>query len=91
MIVAATTAGKLKLAGWRRHVAELYATVRHAPTRQDGHTLRRAGRVTTCETWRYPSLRCRGGSGLRAAVARSLVVGTAVGEQLLLGRGASLA
>ena len=32
MTAAATNAGELELAGWRRQVAELYATVRQAPT-----------------------------------------------------------
>ncbi|MGH2909293.1 MAG: DUF1684 domain-containing protein [Solirubrobacteraceae bacterium] len=44
MTVAATSAGELELAGWRRRVAELYAAVRQAPTPQDGHALWRDGR-----------------------------------------------
>jgi hypothetical protein len=44
MTTAATTAGELELAGWRRQVAKLYAAVRQAPTPQDGHALWRAGR-----------------------------------------------
>jgi hypothetical protein len=32
MTTSTTPAGELELAGWRRPVAELYATVRQAPT-----------------------------------------------------------
>lgn len=49
MTFAATSAGELQLAGWRRQVAELYATVRQAPTPQDGHALSRDGRDRLCQ------------------------------------------
>jgi hypothetical protein len=32
MTTTTTTAGEFELAGWRRQVAELYATIRQAPT-----------------------------------------------------------
>lgn len=44
MTFAATSAGELELAGWRRQVAELYAAVRQAPSPRDGHALWRDGR-----------------------------------------------
>jgi hypothetical protein len=37
MTTTTTTAGELEVAGGRRQVAELYATVRQAPTPQKGH------------------------------------------------------
>src|SRR5947209_2667979 len=50
MTTTTTTAGELELAGWRRQVAELHATVRQAPTPPEkslgrcGHRRRRVAR-----------------------------------------------